>query len=465
MVAFLLNNQLIQQDLNEGKVLLDFLRDEQALTGTKQACREGDCGACIVLSGRLVEGVMHYQPVNSCLLPLGLVDHQHIVSIEGLNGESLNRVQQALVDQNAIQCGFCTPGLVMAITAFLLSSAESSNALALKAVSGNLCRCTGYAGIKRALKQICKQFDLGLSPADERIAYLIKHHVLPHYFATIPQRLELLPASSHTKDPLAIKVAGGTDLFVQQAEQLAQQPLNFITHQDNIRIDDQQCVISAATTIEALRLSSSLHELLPRLAEDFKLICSASIRQRATLGGNLVNASPIGDLSVFFLALNADLNISSASGQRKIALRNFFQAYKQVDLKVDEIISSLEFEYSKAPILMSYEKVSKRMHLDIASVNTAMSLCVEENAFRQIHISVGGVAAIPLYLHKTCALLQGETITVTILQQGLELAQTETSPLADTRGSVEYKRLLLRQLLIAHWLKLLPDYVSWEEFQ
>ena len=94
-----------------------------------------------------------------------------------------------------------------------------------------------------------------------------------------------------------------------------------------------------------------------------------------------------------------------------------------------------------------------------------MSLCVEENAFRQTHISAGGVSAIPLYLHKTCALLQGETITVTILQQGLELAQTETSPLADTRGSVEYKRLLLRQLLIAHWLKLLPDYVSWEEFQ
>lgn len=465
MSAFLLNDKQIKQSLTEGVVLLDFLRSEQNLTGTKQACREGDCGACMVISGQLVNGVMHYQPVNSCLLPLGLIDGRHIVSIEGLNGSRLNLVQQALVDQNAVQCGFCTPGLVMAITAFLLNSTESSSALALDAVSGNLCRCTGYAGIKRALNHICQQLDLSLSRQNGRIEYLIRCNVLPRYFIDIPQRLAALPVHTHTTEQLAIKVAGGTDLFVQQAEQLAHQSLAFIPHQDSIHISSQQCIISASTTIETLRLFEPLQTLLPIIAEDFKLICSTAIRQQATLGGNLVNASPIGDLSIFFLALDADINISSATGLRKVPLRHFFQAYKQIDLQADEIISSLEFAYSKTPILMSYEKVSKRMHLDIASVNSAMSLYIEGQTFQQVHISAGGVAAIPLYLYKTCAFLQGKAVSIKLLQQALELAQSEISPLTDIRGSADYKRLLLKQLLIAHWLKLLPDYVSWEDFR
>ena len=465
MSAFLLNHKLVKQDLAEGMVLLDFLREEQKLKGTKQACREGDCGACMVLAGQLVKGVMHYQLVNSCLLPLGLIHGRHIVSIEGVNGEHLNLVQQALVEKNAIQCGFCTTGLVMAMTAFLLNSPESSSALALDAVSGNLCRCTGYTGIKRALDYLCQCVDLSLSKPNERINHLISKGVLPSYFVDIPQRLARLPEQAISTEQQAMKVAGGTDLFVQQAEQLAKLPLTFIKQQESISISSQQCVISATTTIEALRLSESLQRLLPSIAEDFKLICSPAIRQQATLGGNLVNASPIGDLSVFFLALDANLNLSSSTGQRSVALRHFFQSYKQVDLQADEIISYVDFRYSKIPILMSYEKVSKRMHLDIASVNSAMSLCLDAKTFQHIHISVGGVAAIPLYLHKTCAFLQGQTITIELLKQALDIAQKEISPLSDIRGSAAYKRLLLQQLLIAHWLKLIPKYVSWEDFQ
>ena len=126
MSEFLLNQEHITQDLSEGMVLLDFLRIEQKLTGTREACREGDCGACLLLSGQLINGIMHYQPVNSCLLPLGLVHGWHIVSIEGLNTGQLNPVQQILVDQSAIQCGFCTSGLLMAITACLINAPESS---------------------------------------------------------------------------------------------------------------------------------------------------------------------------------------------------------------------------------------------------------------------------------------------------------------------------------------------------
>lgn len=464
MSDFLLNQQHISHDLSEGMVLLDFLRREQKLTGTREACREGDCGACLLLSGQSINGNMYYQPVNSCLLPLGLVHGRHIVSIEGINTEQLNPVQQILVEEGAIQCGFCTSGLLMAITANLINAAESSYPLALDAVSGNLCRCTGYAGIKRALNQVCQSFDLSQSKASERIADLIRWGVLPAYFAHIPQRLAALPERACSTEHTAIKVAGGTDLFVQQAERLAGQCLSFIDQPENIIIQQQQCIISAATRIETLRQSQCMQALYPQIADDFKLICSTPIRQQATIGGNLANASPIGDLSIFFLAVDADLMLISPEKKRNLALRDFFKSYKNVDLQTDELISDIRFKCPETPLRVSFEKVSKRTHLDIASVNSAMSLVLDHNQLQQIHISVGGVAEIPLYLHKTCAFLRNKEIAVPLLQQALDIAQTEISPLSDIRGSVEYKRLLVRQLLIVHWLKLLPEYLSWEDF-
>ena len=464
MRAFLLNRSEYIGNTNDGQVLLDFLRTEQQLTGTKQACREGDCGACLVLSGQCINGVMHYQAVNSCLLPLGLIQGRHIVSIEGLNGEILNPVQQALVDQGAIQCGFCTPGIVVAITAFLMNAAESSVALAVDALGGNLCRCTGYAGIKRVLHQLCQQFDLSHSQPQARISDLIRWGILPDYFADIAMRLAALPESIHLLKQQAVNVAGGTDLFVQQAEQLIDQPLAFIDQAESISINQWQCTLSASTRIETIRQSDKLQALFPQIADDFKLICSSSIRQQATLGGNLVNASPIGDLSVFFLALDAQLTISSWKDERRVSLRHFFLDYKQVDLHQGELISAIDFQYAETPIRLSFEKVSKRKHLDIASVNSAMSMSVQDDRFQHIHIAVGGVAAIPLYLQQSCAFLQNKKISNSLLKHALALAQKEISPLSDSRGSEEYKRLLVQQLLIAHWLKLLPEYVSWGDF-
>ncbi|TXL16347.1 hypothetical protein BMR05_00605 [Methylococcaceae bacterium HT4] len=181
--------------------------------------------------------------------------------------------------------------------------------------------------------------------------------------------------------------------------------------------------------IETLRLSEHLQAFYPQIVDDFKLICSAPIRQQASIGGNLVNASPIGDLSVFFLALNAELTLNSPSKKRKISLRNFFKSYKQVDIQIDEWLDEIHFQCPEA-LRISFEKVCKRTHLDIASVNSAMSLVLHENQFKQIHIAVGGVAAIPLYLHKTSAFLRDKKISLSLLQQALDLAQTEIYPLS-----------------------------------
>ena len=211
--------------------MLDIIRQNRGLTGTKEACREGDCGACQILLGICINDRIHYQAVNACLLPVGAISGHHVVTIEGLNSEQLNPIQRALVENGAIQCGFCTPGLVMALTGFFLNSTLSDESAALDSIAGNLCRCTGYAGIKRAVKALCRQFDLSVSPPERRIEDLIAWQILPAYFASVPEMLSQYSACN-TSEPLdnAVLIAGGTDLFVQQPEKLHSQPLHFLAN-------------------------------------------------------------------------------------------------------------------------------------------------------------------------------------------------------------------------------------------
>jgi len=468
MPRFLLNNTVINSALAEATLLVDFLRHQQ-MTGTRTACREGDCGSCLVLCGELTQGKIIYRPVTSCLLALGLVENQHIVTIEGLSSETLNPIQQALVDHGAIQCGFCTPGLVMAITAYFLTSSASEQSQAIDAVSGNLCRCTGYSGIKRALKALCQQFDLKNSKPENRIKDLINWRILPSWFAKTHQQLSEL--GSKEKKPLktscqqTIKVAGGTDLWVQKYHQLIDQPLTFLDSNEDINLSEQYLTINASTRIETLRLSPLMQQLFSQIKNDFKLICSMPVRQQATVGGNLVNASPIGDMSVFLLALDATIVITTAQKKRKLPLRHFFKAYKQIDLQTKEQLTEIRFFCPEIPLKFSFEKVSKRTHLDIASVNSAMLIDHQDKHIKTIHISAGGVAATPLYLHETCQFLQTKLITPTLIKQAIDIAQTEISPIADIRGSTTYKRLLLKHLLIAHFLKLLPEILTWESLR
>jgi len=458
MIQFILNNQLITTDLPGGTILLDFIRQEEHLPGTKIGCREGDCGACTVLEGSLSpDKQVHYQTITSCLTPIANVHGKHIVTVEGLTPEKeLNRVQQAMKAHNATQCGFCTPGFVVAFTGYTLNKDTSIKGLR-NSISGNICRCTGYKSIEKAAVQIFEEIKNG--PKSRSLPWLIKHHFVPEYFQHMAARLEeIAPQPTHQQNFL---VGGGTDLYVQKAVLLRDQEVMPVRKYPDLHLlakTKSKLTIGAGLTPSNLLDSKLVMADFPRFQEFFQLVSSQVIRNMGTIGGNLVNASPIGDLSVLFLALNADVDLVNLNNNqlRTIPLKKFFLDYKKTALHADEIIRSVTVETSPSK-LINFEKVSKRTHLDIASVNSALCIKMSGNKIAEIHLSAGGVAPIPLYLKNTCEFLTGKDLSEENIRKAHCVLKEELSPISDVRGSAEYKRLLLRQLFYAHFIRLFPN--------
>ena len=463
MVEFILNNKKIKKEKPRGSLLLDFVRYDKSLTGTKIGCREGDCGACTVLIGDLIDGQMNYQQVTSCLTPLGNVQGKHVVTVEGLNMEDLSPVQKFMVNESGTQCGFCTVGFVVSLTGFCLSNSEPSYKDAIAAIDGNICRCTGYKSIERAAKHITGS--LTGKDQNETIQWLVDQAFIPSYFNQIPAMLKEL---SPVKDPHrnGTLVGGGTDLYVQKYDQLIDQDVNLIVNSSELRFTEVQngvCSLGAGNSATDMLESDDLQAMFPQLAEHIKLVASSPIRNIATLGGNFVNASPIGDFTVFFLALNSKLKLTENNQNRTILLKDFYKGYKDLDKSAGEIISAITFDIPDRNSQFNFEKVSKRITLDIASVNSAVQISVSDNKITQIHLSAGGVAPIPLYMGKTCTFLRGKELTPRNIKSAHEVLQSEISPISDVRGSAEYKRILLRQLYYAHFIKLFPDQFTLEQ--
>lgn len=511
-IRFICNNRDTETEKPAGMTVLDFLRRDLRLTGTKEGCREGDCGACTILVGEFseIEGRVVYRAVNSCLLPLGEIAGKHVVTIEGINPERdagsetgaqsalppLNPIQELFVQENASQCGFCTPGFIVSLTWFFLESSEITVEKAFEAVAGNICRCTGYESIKRAIRKLTDRFAETFSiPRDgdvrARTGILIEAGIIPSYFTGISERLSgikrtarseseaaLAPGLQSKRDAAAI-IAGGTDLYVQKPDYLEEHPVNFISSQPSlsgIEIGGGECRIGAGTTVETLKASPELIGIIPKMDEYLNLIASAQIRRQATVGGNIINASPIGDLSIMFLALGSECVLADGSangtdgGDRRVPLKDFFLGYKKLDIRKEEILEAVLFPVPSVDSLFNFEKVSRRTHLDIASVNSAALITLEgdeieapgsefsaERRIAEAFLSAGGVAPVPLYLRGTSRYLRGKPVTAEVIKQAADIADGEASPIDDIRGSSEYKRLLLRRLIYAHFIKLFPE--------
>ncbi len=415
-------------------------------TGTKEGCADGDCGACTVA---LIEadgdGGSRYVAVNSCLLPVGVLPAREVLTVEALaEGETLHPVQQALVDAAGSQCGYCTPGFVMSLFAGLHEGALDDHAIA-----GNLCRCTGYGPIRRAAQRLVAD-----APSDARFAALRAQPRPPLPAAN------LMPCFSPVTiaDALALKAehpqsdwfAGGTDLGVDLSRGRPVAPvliaLDRIGELQQLHIEDDRVWIGAGVPLS--RLESELQGLFPAIDEMLPWFAGRQVRNRATLGGNLGSASPIGDLLPVLLALDAVIHLRSLDGTREIDAAEYFLGYRKTARRADELIVGVTLP-RRADLRSGCAKVAKRQTDDISIVAAAFSLGLDDQQrVNHARLAYGGVAAVPVRARITEALLMGRPLDQATLDAAAAQLRVEFTPLSDHRAGSEYRRALCANLFL-----------------
>jgi xanthine dehydrogenase small subunit len=351
----------------------------------------------------------------------------------------------------------------MSLTGHSLSEEQSTYEKAIAAISGNICRCTGYKSIEKAADSISEL--LKVKDISDPVKWLVENSFLPEYFLEIGDKLKQIKNKPESIENSKI-IGGGTDLMVQKPEEIAETDINIFYQRDDlkeIKEDKDSIIIGSACNAADIMKSDIMQQYFPDIKTHFKLISSEPIRNMGTIAGNFVNASPIGDLSIYFLALNANINLKEGKNTRKIPLKNFFLDYKKLNLNKGEYIESVVIPIPKKEYKFNFEKVSKRTHLDIASVNSAIYVKLNADLIEECSVTAGGVSPIPKYLNKTSEYLVGKKITNGTVLKASKLLQEEISPISDVRGTEDYKRLLARQLFFAHFIKLCPNSISLNE--
>ncbi len=445
-------------------LLLDYLREHQ-LTGSKGPCREGDCGACQVLVCDDPQPAgARFRAHTSCLVRVNDLAGQHVLTIEGLqqDGQGHQRpvaerkpglLQECLADAGASQCGFCSPGLVMGCINWLLNGPQLSVAEGEHWLNGNLCRCTGYMGQRRAIQQLADRLGERLRASGNRLAVLVDAGILPPFLLQAPAELNAQPDSAPTATSNII-VGGGTDLLLQQA--LASLPPgNRLAHQHDpvIRPTPDGLLLNARQPLQRIADALARASLLPAFARFNALFASLPIRNRATLGGNLAHASPVADSIPLLQVLNARLHTS----KRTLSLPEFFTGFKQTCLQENESIEWIQLPPETASAFIHFDKVSRRGTTDIATVNCAGCWQVEQHRIANVRLAIGGASPMPVRLQALEDALRGQPLNAllpvatspllhALLDQHL---QGSLSPITDLRGSAHYRRLLARQLVLA----------------
>ena len=458
MLELMINNDVVKvASAKADTMLLNYLREQKHMTGSKEGCASGDCGACTVVvvdSGDADK--LSYRQINACITPIHALHGKQIITVEHLKqNDQLHPVQQTVVDHHGSQCGFCTPGIVMSL--YALSKQEETPQNPTHFLSGNLCRCTGYGPLIEAANSIAaKRIDDPLSVHEATVKTWMASVTAENEpdYARPQNRQQLAKA---LKDmPGAKMIAGGTDLSLEVTQQHKPLPqLIDLSHVDDLLTITET---SAGWRIGAAVPMTQVHEFVkqhfPTADEVIERLGSLTIRNRATLGGSLGHASPIGDIAPLLISLHGLIELDNGEDKVLLAPEEYITGYRQTALKPNQWISAIYLPQLAKNERHAIYKVSKRYEDDIATVTLGLNMAFGPNqCVTHCIISAGGVAAKSVRLSELEALFIGKPLSLSIVQRAQEMVPTVIHPLSDVRGSNTYRIKLVQNLLKRFYLE------------
>jgi xanthine dehydrogenase small subunit len=454
VIQFILNHNVVQlEDLQADKTLLDFLRLDKNLTGSKEGCASGDCGACtvVIAEPNSAGDALNYKSINSCISLLGSLHGKQVITVDSLkSGAELHPIQQVMVDEHGSQCGFCTPGFVMSLFAMSKNKISAERSAVVENIDGNLCRCTGYRPIIDAALSVLDQsftddFDKNSQQVLETLKG-IKSAENENFF--VPETVSEL--SQFTQQyPEARLLAGGTDLGldITQGLQALEKVIYIgrVKELKQITETDDEITIGAGVTYQ--ECEEHLSQAYPSLRNHLHRFASTQIRNVGTLGGNVANASPIGDMPPVLVALDASLVLQKGDVARTVKIDDFYTGYKQTVLEEGEFLRDIVIPKNKPDHHFVVYKISKRHADDISAICAAFYLHIEAGKISSIRIGMGGMAATVKRAINCEKYLKDQVLSRETLDEAKMKIATDFEPMSDVRATNEYRILMAQNLL------------------